>query len=68
MKFKFVCILVDTKLTTAGKKDGKIYSLIQFQVLLNQMITNGTYIKHRTVALPDGMLYHEILAKPTEGE
>jgi len=68
MTYKYVCVLVDTKLVTQGKKDGKVYSLIQFQVLLNAMITKGVYIKHRTVALPDGMLYHEILKKPEEHE
>jgi len=36
---------------------------VQFQVLLNQLITNGTYIKHRTTAVGN-FLYHEILVKP----
>jgi hypothetical protein len=49
-------------------KNSLNYTNIQFQVLLNQMITKGNYIKHRSIPIGNGLLYHEILMKPEAGE
>ena len=62
--FKFKNVIVDVTMSTPDK-DSQYYTNIQFQVLLNQLITKGTYIKHRTIAVGT-FLYHEVLIKPGE--
>jgi hypothetical protein len=60
--FKFKNVIVDVTMS-APNKESQYYTNVQFQVLLNQLITNRTYIKHRTTAVGN-FLYHEILVKP----
>lgn len=60
--FKFKNVIVDVTMSTPNK-DSQYYTNVQFQVLLNQLITKGTYIKHRTIAVGN-FLYHEVLVKP----
>ena len=65
--FKYKCVTVDAQMKTPDKNSLN-YTTIQFQVLLNQMITKGNYIKHRSISLGNGLVYHEILMKPEAGE
>ena len=62
-KFKFA--VVDLELA-APDKESRFYTLVQMQVLLNQLVTNKTYIKHRVSAVGDKYLHYEILVKPGE--
>lgn len=65
--FKYKCVTVDTQMKSPDK-NSLHYTNIQFQVLLNQMITKDNYIKHRSTSLGNGLVYHEILMKPEAGE
>jgi len=60
-KFKFA--VVDLGLS-APDKESQFYTLVQMQVLLNQMVTNQTYIKHRVTPVGERYLHYEILVKP----
>ena len=60
-KFKFA--VVDLELD-GPDKESQFYTLVQMQVLLNQMVTNKTYIKHRVTSVGERYLHYEILVKP----
>jgi len=62
-KFKFVT--VDLTMVSPDK-DSQFYTLIQVQVLLNQMVTKGTYLKHRVTPVGEKYLSYEILLRPEE--
>ena len=61
--YKFKIVTADLTMGTPDKESA-FYTLIQVQVLINQMITNGTYIKHRVIAVGEKYLNYEILVRP----
>lgn len=63
MGFKFKIVTVDLTQLTPDKATG-FFTAIQIQVLINQLITEKKYIKHRITAVGDKYLNYEILVKP----
>ena len=63
MNFKFKIITVDLTQKSPDKATG-FYTMIQMQVLINQLITERRYIKHRITAVGERYLNYEILVKP----
>jgi hypothetical protein len=63
--YKFKLVTSDLTMVTPVK-ESLYYTQVQVQVLINQMITKGTYIKHRVTPVGDKYLNYEILVKPEE--
>jgi hypothetical protein len=63
--YKFKIVNCDLTMVTSVK-DSQYYTQVQVQVLINQMITKGTYIKHRITPVGQQYLNYEILVKPEE--
>jgi hypothetical protein len=63
MSFKFKIITVDLTQLTPDKSTG-FFTAVQIQVLINQLITERRYIKHRITPVGEKYLNYEILIKP----
>lgn len=63
--YKFKIVNCDLTMVTPVK-DSPYYTQVQVQVLINQAITKGSYIKHRITPVGDKYLNYEILVRPEE--
>lgn len=63
MNFKFKIVTVDLTQSSPDKATG-FFTAVQIQVLINSLITEKTYIKHRITPVGEKYLNYEILVKP----
>ena len=63
MNFKFKIVTVDLTQSAPDKATG-FFTAVQIQVLINSLITEKTYIKHRITPVGEKYLNYEILVKP----